>query len=310
MTADPSIHTIDTGFQRPDFDAAYLIVENGRAAFVDCGTGLSVPAMLQALADAGLGVEAVDWLLLTHVHLDHAGGAGLLMQQLPNAKAVLHPRGAPHMIDPTRLIAGATAVYGAEEIARSYGRIEAIPESRVVVAEDGHRIDLAGRELVLLHTPGHALHHYCVWDARSRSWFTGDTVRHLLPRAGQRAGRFHLPDLLAGAVRPGGDEGLDPAHAGLRAAGDVPDPLRSCGTGAELAGDLFEQIDAMAAIGRQCDGRPDRHRCLLAALQALYLERAQLHGCALDDAAVTTVLAMDIELNAQGLACWLDRISR
>src|SRR3989304_5705439 len=137
MTADPSIHTIDTGFQRPDFDAAYLIVENGRAAFVDCGTGLSVPAMLQALADAGLGVEAVDWLLLTHVHLDHAGGAGLLMQQLPNAKAVLHPRGAPHMIDPTRLIAGATAVYGADEIARSYGRIEAIPESRVVVAEDG-----------------------------------------------------------------------------------------------------------------------------------------------------------------------------
>ncbi|KIS37813.1 beta-lactamase protein [Stenotrophomonas maltophilia WJ66] len=148
MIADPSIHTIDTGFQRPDFDAAYLIVQNDRAAFVDCGTGLSVPAMLQALANAGLAVDAVDWLLLTHVHLDHAGGAGLLMQQLPNAKAVLHPRGAPHMIDPTRLIAGATAVYGAEEIARSYGRIEAIPEHRVVVAEDGHRIDLAGRELV------------------------------------------------------------------------------------------------------------------------------------------------------------------
>ncbi|KAG1306557.1 hypothetical protein G6F62_015385 [Rhizopus arrhizus] len=64
----------------------------------------------------------------------------------------------------------------------------------------------------------------------------------------------------------------------------------------------------MATIGRQCDGRPDRHRCLLAALQALYLERAQQHGCALDEAAVTAVLAMDIELNAQGLACWLDRV--
>ena len=151
MTADPSIHIIDTGFQRPGFDAAYLIVENGRGAFVDCGTGLSVPAMLQGLADAGLGVDAVDWLLLTHVHLDHAGGAGLLMQQLPNAKAVLHPRGAPHMIDPARLVAGATAVYGAEEIARSYGRIEAIPEHRVVVAGDGHRIDLAGREHRLPH---------------------------------------------------------------------------------------------------------------------------------------------------------------
>ena len=310
MTADPSIHTIDTGFQRPDFDAAYLIVENGRAAFVDCGTGLSVPAMLQALADAGLGVEAVDWLLLTHVHLDHAGGAGLLMQQLPNAKAVLHPRGAPHMIDPTRLIAGATAVYGAEEIARSYGRIEAIPEARVVVAEDGHRIDLAGRELLLLHTPGHAQHHYCVWDARSRSWFTGDTFGISYRELDSAQGAFIVPTSSPVQFDP---EPLkqsiakmlayDPQAMYLTHYGRVAPPRK-------LADDLVEQIDAMVEIGRQCDGRPDRHRCLVAALTALYLERAQAHGCPLDDEAVARVLAMDIELNAQGLACWLDRDRR
>ncbi len=310
MTADPSIHTIDTGFQRPDFDAAYLIVENGRAAFVDCGTGLSVPAMLQALADAGLGVEAVDWLLLTHVHLDHAGGAGLLMQQLPNAKAVLHPRGAPHMIDPTRLIAGATAVYGAEEIARSYGRIEPIPEQRVVVAEDGHRVDLAGRELVLLHTPGHALHHYCVWDARSRSWFTGDTFGISYRELDSAQGAFIFPTSSPVQFDP---EAMKASIRRMLGYGPQAMYLTHYGRVEQvekLADDLFEQIDAMAAIGRQCDGRPDRHRCLLAALQALYVERAQLHGCPLDDAAVTAVLAMDIELNAQGLACWLDRISK
>nr|KAJ9616241.1 hypothetical protein H2204_013915 [Knufia peltigerae] len=310
MTADPSIHTIDTGFQRPDFDAAYLIIENGRAAFVDCGTGLSLPAMLQALTDNGLGVEAVDWLLLTHVHLDHAGGAGLLMQQLPNARAVLHPRGAPHMIDPTRLIAGATAVYGAEEIARSYGRIEAIPEQRVVVAEDGQRIDLAGRELVLLHTPGHALHHYCVWDARSRSWFTGDTFGISYRELDSAQGAFIFPTSSPVQFDP------DAMKASIqRMLGYAPQAMYLTHYGRveqveKLAEDLFEQIDAMTAIGRQCDGRPDRHRCLLAALQALYLERAQQHGCALDQAAVTEVLAMDIELNAQGLACWLDRASR
>lgn len=310
MTADPSIHTIDTGFQRPDFDAAYLIIENGRAAFVDCGTGLSVPAMLQALTDNGLGVEAVDWLLLTHVHLDHAGGAGLLMQQLPNARAVLHPRGAPHMIDPTRLIAGATAVYGAEEIARSYGRIEAIPEHRVVVADDGQRIDLAGRELVLLHTPGHALHHYCVWDARSRSWFTGDTFGISYRELDSAQGAFIFPTSSPVQFDP------DAMKASIqRMLGYAPQAMYLTHYGRveqveKLAEDLFEQIDAMAAIGRQCDGRPERHRCLLAALQALYLERAQQHGCALDLAAVTEVLAMDIELNAQGLACWLDRASR
>ena len=310
MTADPSIHTIDTGFQRPDFDAAYLIVENGRAAFVDCGTGLSVPAMLQALAHAGLGVDAVDWLLLTHVHLDHAGGAGLLMQQLPNAKAVLHPRGAPHMIDPTRLIAGATAVYGAEEIARSYGRIEAIPEHRVVVAEDGHRIDLAGRELLLLHTPGHALHHYCVWDARSRSWFTGDTFGISYRELDSTQGAFIFPTSSPVQFDPEAMKasiqrmlGYGPQAMYLTHYGRVQQVQK-------LAADLLEQIDAMAAIGRQCDERADRHRCLLAALQALYLERAQQHGCALDQAAVTAVLAMDIELNAQGLACWLDRACR
>ena len=175
MTHAHGIHTIDTAFQREHFDAAYLIVENGRGAFIDCGTNHSVPAMLAALTDAGITAADVDWLILTHVHLDHAGGAGLLMQQLPNARLVVHPRGAAHMIDPSKLIAGATAVYGEEEMARSYGAIQPVPKERVIVAEDNHVVDLAGRELVCIDTPGHARHHLCVWDARSRSWFTGDT---------------------------------------------------------------------------------------------------------------------------------------
>ena len=310
MPLDPSIHTIDTGFQRGDFDAAYLVVENGRAAFIDCGTGLAVPAMLQALQHAGLGVDAVDWLLLTHVHLDHAGGAGLLMQQLPHARAVLHPRGAPHMIDPTRLIAGATAVYGEEEIARSYGRIEPIAADRVVVAEDGHRIDLAGREMLLLHTPGHAQHHYCIWDARSRSWFTGDTFGLSYRELDSAGGAFIIPTSSPVQFDP------EPLKASIRRMlAYAPEAMYLTHYGRveqvpKLAVDLLEQIDAMVAIGRQCDGRPDRHRHLLAALRALYLERAQAHGCRLDQEAVAQVLAMDIELNAQGLACWLDRERR
>lgn len=310
MSLDPSIITIDTGFQRARFDAAYLVVENGRAAFIDCGTGLALPVMLRALADAGLGVDAVDWLLLTHVHLDHAGGAGLLMQQLPAARLLVHPRGAPHMIDPARLIAGATAVYGEAEIARSYGRIEPVPEHRVVVAHDGHVVDLAGRPLLCMHTPGHALHHYCVWDARSEAWFTGDTFGLSYRELDSANGAFIVPTSSPVQFDP------EPLKASIRAMlsrrprsmylthyGPVQEVQR-------LGADLLEQIDAMAAIGRQCHGRADRHRCLLAALRALYLERAQAHGCALDEAAVEQVLAMDIELNAQGLACWLDRTAR
>ncbi len=310
MSFDPSIHTIDTAFQRDDFDAAYLVVENGRAAFIDCGTGLAVPAMLAALSRAGLAPDAVDWLILTHVHLDHAGGAGLLMQQLPNARLLVHPRGAPHMVDPARLIAGATEVYGEAEIARSYGPVLPVAAERVVIAEDGHRVDLAGRNLLCLHTPGHARHHLCVWDARSRAWFTGDTFGLSYRELDSARGAFIIPTSSPVQFDP---EPLkqsiarmltfEPQAMFLTHYGRVGDVTR-------LAADLVEQIDAMVQIGHQCDARPDRHRCLVAALSALYLERAQAHGCPLDDAAVTQVLAMDIELNAQGLACWLDRDRR
>ncbi|MCC7633052.1 MBL fold metallo-hydrolase [Stenotrophomonas rhizophila] len=310
MSVDPSIHTIDTAFQRDDFDAAYLIVEHGRAAFIDCGTGLSVPAMLAALARAGCTPEAVDWLILTHVHLDHAGGAGLLMQQLPNARLLVHRRGAPHMIDPARLIAGATEVYGEEEIARSYGPILPVAAARVVVADDGHRLDLAGRPLLCLDTPGHARHHLCVWDARSRSWFTGDTFGLSYRELDSDRGAFIVPTSSPVQFEP---EPLKQSIARMLAYQPQAMYLTHYGRVEQvpaLAAQLVEQIDAMVGIARQCDGRPDRHRCLVAALTALYLERAQVHGCRLDDAQVAAVLAMDIELNAQGLACWLDRDRR
>jgi glyoxylase-like metal-dependent hydrolase (beta-lactamase superfamily II) len=310
MSFDPSIHAIDTAFQREDFDAAYLVVENGRAAFIDCGTGLAVPAMFAALTGAGLSPDAVDWLILTHVHLDHAGGAGLLMQQLPNARLLVHPRGAPHMVDPARLIAGATEVYGEAEIARSYGPVLPVAAERVVSAEDGHRVDLAGRSLLCLHTPGHARHHLCVWDARSRAWFTGDTFGLSYRELDSARGAFIIPTSSPVQFDP---EPLKQSIARMLAYEPQAMFLTHygrVGDVARLAADLVEQIDAMVQIGHQCDARPDRHRCLVAALTALYLERAQAHGCPLDDAAVTQVLAMDIELNAQGLACWLDRDRR
>ncbi len=310
MSIDPSIHTIDTAFQRDDFGAAYLVTEAGRGAFIDCGTGLSVPAMLAALTSTGLTPEQVDWLIVTHVHLDHAGGAGLLMQQLPNARLVVHPRGAPHMIDPARLIAGATEVYGATEIARSYGPILPVPADRVVIAEDGHRVDLAGRSLLCIDTPGHARHHLCVWDERSRSAFTGDTFGLSYRELDSDQGAFVVPTSSPVQFDP---EPLKHSIARLLALQPQSIYLTHfgrVGDVAKLGADLVEQIDAMVEIGRQCDGRNDRHRCLVAALTELYVERAKAHGCRHDEASVVRILAMDIELNAQGLACWLDRDRR
>jgi glyoxylase-like metal-dependent hydrolase (beta-lactamase superfamily II) len=169
------IWAIDTGYQRPHFDAAYLMVERGRAAFIDTGTGHSVPRLLDTLEAAGVARDAVDWVIPTHVHLDHAGGSGALMAALPHARLVVHPLGARHLIDPAKLIAGATAVYGAEEVQRSIGTVLPVSAERVLESADGMELHLADRPLRLFDTPGHARHHHCVWDERSRGLFTGDT---------------------------------------------------------------------------------------------------------------------------------------
>src|SRR5256886_2405878 len=120
------------------------------------GSGTLSNTRLPSSRCAGAGCcarDAVDYVLLTHVHLDHAGGAGRLMQELPNAVAVLHPRGAPHMIDPSRLIEGSRAVYG-ERLEQLYGQLLPIPAARVRVVEDGERVRLGGRTLEPIHVPG------------------------------------------------------------------------------------------------------------------------------------------------------------
>ena len=311
MGATHGIFTIDTGFQRPRFDAAFLVVEQGRAAFIDCGTNHSVPAMLAMLAEHGLGPEAVEWLILTHVHLDHAGGAGLLMQHLPNATLVVHPRGAPHMIDPSRLVAGATAVYGEAEIARSYGVIQAVPATRVREAEDGAVIVLAGRPLLCVDTPGHARHHLCVWDERSRSWFTGDTFGLSYRELDAQGRPFIIPTTSPVQFEP------EPLKASIRTLlARQPEGMYLTHYGrvedvARLAHDLLEQVDAMVALARSAhDAAADdagRHVNLVDGLTRYYIARAKAHGIAGAETLVPDVLGMDIELNAQGLGVWMAR---
>ncbi|HNR91563.1 MAG TPA: MBL fold metallo-hydrolase [Dokdonella sp.] len=301
------ITRIDTGFFRDDFDAAWLIVEDGRAAFVDTGINASLPRLLGALEAKGLGVEAVDWVIPTHVHLDHAGGAGQLMRRLPNARLVIHPRGAPHMIDPTRLIAGASAVYGADEVQRTYGDIAPVPAKRVVEAPDGFTVDLAGRRLLCLDTPGHARHHLCVWDARSRSFFTGDTFGLSYREFDTANGAFILPTTTPSQFDPGELRSsidrlcsYEPEAMLLTHYGRVTGVPR-------LAADLRTQIDAMAAIAREHKSATDRHERITSALADLYVSRALAHGVDMPPDAIRECLAMDIELNAQGLGIWVDR---
>ncbi len=301
------IHVIDTGFQRDRFDASYLIVEKGRAAFVDTGTNHALPRLLAALAAAGLAPEAVDMVIATHVHLDHAGGAGLLMQHLPQARLVVHPRGARHLVDPTRLFQSATAVYGPEEMERSYGTLVPVPADRVVQTADSMTLALAGRPLLFLDTPGHAMHHHCIWDERSRGFFTGDTFGLSYREFDTARGAWIMPTTTPVQFQP---EALRRSIARMLAfspqqillthygsVGDVP----------RLAGLLLTQLDEMVALARSLAEAPDRHEALKRGLEAIHLKSLRAHGVTLADERIRELLALDFELNAQGIAIWLDR---
>jgi glyoxylase-like metal-dependent hydrolase (beta-lactamase superfamily II) len=299
------IYAIDTGFQRPRFDAAYLVVEAGRAAIIDTGTNFSVPRLLETLAALGLSREAVDYVIPTHVHLDHAGGVGLLMRELPAATLICHPRGLRHMVDPSQLWASATAVYGIDEMRRSYGELVPVPAERAKPSSDDMVLDLAGRPLRLIDTPGHAKHHHCVWDARSRGWFTGDTFGLSYREFDQDGRAWALPTSTPVQFDP---KAMKASIARMLAA--EPECLYVTHYGRvtevpRLAALLNGLIDRMAALARQAQA--ERHERLKSGLLAIYAESLREHGSRLPDERIAELLAMDLELNAQGLAVWLEK---
>ena len=301
------ITVVDTGFIRPRFDAGYLVIENGRAAFIDTGPNNAVPRLLAALAAHGLDRDAVDYVIPTHVHLDHAGGAGLLMQSLPKAQLVIHPRGARHMIDPSVLMEGVRAVYGKEVADRDYGELVPVPAQRVVTTSEGMIVELGGRPLKFMDTPGHARHHHCIWDEASRGWFTGDTFGIVYPELVTPSGPYIVP---ATAPVQFDQEALHESVARLLEAKPTFMYLTHYGAvrNAEvLAVQFLAQVDAMAGAARALTDAPGRHDALKRAFAEIYISELRRVGSTQPEPWLREILATDIELNAQGLGAWLGK---
>ncbi|MGC9529628.1 MAG: MBL fold metallo-hydrolase [Candidatus Bipolaricaulaceae bacterium] len=168
------IFLVDTGqFGVPAYGGAY-VVRADQPALVDCGTSLAAGRILSGLRALAIPPEQVRWALLTHIHPDHAGGAGALLPRLTNAQVVVHPRGLGHLADPTRLAASARKATGS--MAGHYGTFFPIPRARLCPAEDGTRFDLGDARLRAVAAPGHAPHHLCFLEERSGALFTGDAV--------------------------------------------------------------------------------------------------------------------------------------
>jgi glyoxylase-like metal-dependent hydrolase (beta-lactamase superfamily II) len=305
---DDGITAIDAHHIRPGLAATHLLAEGDKAAFIDTGTNLSVPGVLEVMRRKNLRPENIAYVIVTHVHLDHAGGAGEMMRLFPEAMLVVHPRGARHMIDPSKLMAGSIAVYGEEDFRRLYGEIVPVPAERVIEAPHEFTLDLNGRRLLILDTPGHARHHFCIFDEQSGGVFTGDTFGISYREFDVGGREFIFPT-------------TTPVQFEAEAAHDSIDLIMSHHPRAaylthygrvtrlpRLADDLHHMLDDFVRLAEEVrDAGEARHRLLTEKLGSYLLEKLAAHGCGLDRATADALLANDVELNAQGLEVWLDR---
>jgi glyoxylase-like metal-dependent hydrolase (beta-lactamase superfamily II) len=302
------ITCIDTGLNgRVGAGACYLIREGDAAAFVDTGTFHTVPGLLAVLEQQGIAPGQVRYVCPTHVHTDHGGGAGELMRHLPNATLIAHPRAAPHFIDPTKIRESAAAVYGQARFEALFGEIVAVPAGRVQEAPDGLQLSLNGRELLFIDTPGHARHHYCVWDEKSRGVFSGDTFGLSYREFDTAKGPYLMPTTTPVQFEPDAWNttldrllALQPQRMYLTHYGCVEEI-------GELAAELRHGLAAYVELARLHADAASRHEVLKQALTSLALGELSDHGCTLDEARCLEILETDLELNTQGLEVWLDR---
>ncbi len=304
---DFGVTCIDTEHMRQDFVAAYLIEDNGRAAFIDTGCYLSVPTLLATLDKKKISYDCVDYIILTHIHLDHAGGAGELIKHLPNAKIYVHERGAQHLIDPSKLRAGVIGVYGELFFKQFLGDLIPAPEDKVIIAKDGAKITLGGRILTFIDTPGHARHHVCIWDHKSQGIFSGDTLGVSYREFDTDQGCLIFPP-------------TTPVQFDPKAWIETIDKLMSFKPkvaylthfnrikfNTESADMLKQHILGFTQIAKENQHTSNRHTTLKEALLAYLLKIANEHGVSLDEAQQIKLFKGDLEICAQGLGVWLDR---
>ncbi len=299
-----NIIQIDTGYLRAGLAACYLIIEDRHVAVIDTGVEKTCDRVKAVLSEQGLSLANVDFIVPTHVHLDHAGGAGKFMQLCENARMVIHPFGSRHMINPARLIAGAEAVYGKQGLRDNVGEIIPVDESRVIEADDSYRFKIGERELQILDTPGHARHHFCVWDERSRGFFTGDTFGIAYPELECDGHAFIFPPATPVQFDPAAwHTSIDrlmawhPERMYLTHFGQLNEPIIYMNA-------LHRMIDDLAALALKCDN-PDT--ALAPAIQRYFHLELKKCGCQLSGDQLALVLDLDLDIIVQGLKVWLER---
>ena len=306
MEYEGGVNAIDADFHREHMAACYMMEAESEVAFIEVGTNSSTPRLMKVLKNRGWQPEDVTYIIVTHVHLDHAGGAGSLMQLCPNATFLVHPYGARHMIDPTKLEAGARGVYGDELFDKTYGKLIPIEEHRVRIMEDGDEITFGNRQLRFMDSPGHARHHFCVFDSLTNGWFTGDTFGLSYREFDTQNGAFLLPtttpiqfdpEPLKASVRK--LVAVNPEFMYLTHYGRVDDVQR-------LAKVMIAGDDTYVRIAEQYKDDDSRTQKIEAAMGDWLMDGLDKHGVSLGKERCLELLDSDIKLNTAGIEFWLD----
>ena len=279
----------------------YIIVSGGRAAIIDTANNAAIKPMMDALNELGLRSSDIDYICLTHVHLDHAGGAGLFMESFPNAKLVVQKRGAWHMANPEKLIAGVQAVYGKEISDSLYGKLTPVPEERIISPDDGGEISFGGRTLCCLETPGHAKHHIIFHDPAARALFSGDAfgIMYRDPQGGRANGAIIStsptqfdPQAMHSSIDR--IKQLEPERVYLTHFGELTDVDRT-------AENLHSMTDAHTEIALSCKGDFAK---IHEGLKKLLREEALIQDWACKGEAVNALFKVETKLSAKGLQTW------
>lgn len=303
-----NIYQIDVCDQEPERTSCYLILAD-KAALVETGPAPGTVHIKDALQNLGVPPEKVEYIIVTHIHLDHAGGAGVMARDLPRAKVCVHPRGARHLIDPTRLTVSARAIYG-ESFDRLFGAILPVPGERVYTPADGETLDLGGgRNLTFYHATGHARHHFIVHDPASRGVFSGDALGVRFQALSRLAGfDFTLLSTPPSEFDPAGArETLD------RAAGLDLDYIyfthygRAGGVSAILAR-LKDQVNAFEAAGGRVLASGGGAREIEKELWDMVLDQVAVYGLKDREHPAIKFMELDISLNAAGINHYLEKI--
>ncbi|MDX1609033.1 MAG: MBL fold metallo-hydrolase [Halofilum sp. (in: g-proteobacteria)] len=297
------IHRFDTRYIRARHTSSLIVVADGRAAIFDCGVPANVEALVAAVGALGVAPDAVDYLIASHAHLDHMAGLGALARHLPAARIAAHPSAAPHLADPSKLVKGARALFGEAFFDREYGTIEPVPAERIVETADEEVLVLGSRELLLLHTPGHAWHHQSLLDIRSRTVLAADAFGVSYPELVGPDGPFAIPTTAPPQLAPAEMHASIDRLVGLSPRRVLPTHFAPIDRPEPVAEDLHRMLDDWLQLARQADSAEDLRERLGDACAA-ELER---RGRGDEAATMREAYALDLWLNSEGLWYWRQR---